>query len=408
MKPKGKSGSDRIDSHKESKTGKSMQRAPSQQVVSSRNPLGEPTQQSHAEGNPPKSTGTKISSIERVTTPGMMAGPKAVRSGATNIVQKAVLLANSSLDSLREIREMDEKKREKLLREIALLKQELREKNLRIEKLESAYTGGKDNFQRILDDKNEQIHNLTAEVTALRDLSESKVKKGEMQRLRAELMQLRKTHRYSQNLKAKQFKSKIHELQMQLDNVRRALMSTNTHTALMKKEVTMQIYQVKKKLKLKFLRMTSLLEALRRENYNLRQELIAAKATPLKEFHRRHEDSKKKDAPESKFGMEKVKPRSEKLIDLEKKLGEKKFQNEQWAAELDKMKERFDELVKDKDIAENKWADIKEELTKRLEEERKTMDDKNELLTQTVEELSKIFLNSNRINERDHSSRVRS
>eukprot|EP00826_Nyctotherus_ovalis_P028620 TRINITY_DN22592_c0_g2_i1.p1 TRINITY_DN22592_c0_g2~~TRINITY_DN22592_c0_g2_i1.p1 ORF type:complete len:225 (-),score=69.45 TRINITY_DN22592_c0_g2_i1:6-680(-) len=182
MKPKGKSGNDFVDVHKESKTGKGMQRAPSQQMVSTRSPLPE---SAHAEANPARPSTSKVSSIERVATPGMVTGPKATRSGATSIVEKAVLLANSSLDSLREIREMDEKKRDKLLREIALLKQELREKNLKIEKLESASTGGKDNFQRILDDKNDQIHSLTAEVSALRELAESKAKKGEMQRLRA-------------------------------------------------------------------------------------------------------------------------------------------------------------------------------------------------------------------------------
>lgn len=386
MKPKGKSGNDLVDVHKESKTGKGMQRAPSQQMVSTRSPLPE---SAHAEANPARPSTSKVSSIERVATPGMVAGPKGARSGATSIVEKAVLLANSSLDSLREIREMDEKKRDKLLREIALLKQELREKNLKIEKLESAFTGGKDNFQRILDDKNEQIHSLTAEVSALRELAESKAKKGEMQRLRAELMQMRKAHRFSQILKAKAFKSKIHELQMQLDNVRRGQMSISTHTALMKKEVTMHLYQLKKKLKLKFLRLTSLIEALRRENFNLRQELIAAKATPLRELHKRHEEQKRRDAPHSRPGAEKPRPKSEKLADLEKKLGEKRFQNEQWGVELDLLKEKFDELVKDKDVAENKWADIKEALTRRMEEERKTMEDKNALLAQEVEELSK-------------------
>jgi len=320
----------------------------------------------------------------------MMAGPKGVKSGATSIVEQAVKLANSSIDSLKEIREMDEKKRDKLLREIALLKQELREKNLKIEKLESAFTGGKDNFQKILDDKNDQIHNLTTEVLALRELAESKAKKGEMQRLRAELMQLRKAHKFHQNLKAKAFKSKIHGLQIQLDNVKHSLMSISTYNALMKKEMNMQMYQLKKKLKSKFLRLTYLIDALKKENYNLRQELVAVKATRLRDFHKRDEEYKKGHTHGTRLGMEKVKPKSDKLIDLEKKLGEKKFQNEQWTAELDKMKTRFDELVKDKDTAESKWAEIKKELTKKMEEERKNMDDKNELLTQAIEELSKI------------------
>eukprot|EP00826_Nyctotherus_ovalis_P040913 TRINITY_DN4069_c0_g1_i2.p1 TRINITY_DN4069_c0_g1~~TRINITY_DN4069_c0_g1_i2.p1 ORF type:complete len:175 (+),score=61.46 TRINITY_DN4069_c0_g1_i2:173-697(+) len=156
-----------------------MRKTPSQLVIKPSNPFGESGGLEVPPRNIPRAPSSgKSTLIERVALPGMLAGAKSVQSEAKDILVKAAVLANNSLDSLREIKEMDEKKRDKLLKEIAQLRQELREKNLRIERLESAYTGGQDNFQRILDDKNAQIQDLTAEVFMLRDLAENKPKKG--------------------------------------------------------------------------------------------------------------------------------------------------------------------------------------------------------------------------------------
>eukprot|EP00826_Nyctotherus_ovalis_P023258 TRINITY_DN1788_c0_g2_i2.p2 TRINITY_DN1788_c0_g2~~TRINITY_DN1788_c0_g2_i2.p2 ORF type:complete len:212 (+),score=61.42 TRINITY_DN1788_c0_g2_i2:86-721(+) len=119
-----------------------------------------------------------------------------------DILEKAMLLANSSLSNLRDIKELDERKRDKYTREIAQLKQELKEKNLIIEKLESAYNGGKDNFQKILDDKTAQIQDLTEEINMMKALAD-KPKAGEVQRLRVELMKLKKLYMTESNRKAK-------------------------------------------------------------------------------------------------------------------------------------------------------------------------------------------------------------
>lgn len=366
-----------------------MRKTPSQRVIVSSQPFGESTVLEIPPANPPRAPSSgKGPSIERVATPGMLAGTKSVQTEAKNLLEQAAALANNSLDSLREIKEMDEKKRDKLLKEIMLLKQELREKNLRIERLESAYTGGQDNFQRILDDKNALIQDLTAEVFALRDLAENKPKKGELQRLRAELLRAKKAYRDSVNLNAKAYKGRVHSLQTQLEMLKRNYMGVSIHTSILKREIAAQMNQLKLKLKRKFLRLSSLIATLKAENANLRKDQIYIKAYegPLKQFRKRFEGTRE-DMPESSAEAERAKPKSGKLSELEKKLGQKKFQNEQRAQELDKWKDNFDELIKPKE--EVQWDDTKDITVTKIKEERKTMNDKIALLNQTIEELSK-------------------
>jgi len=329
--------------------------------------------------------------IERVATPGVLAGTKSVQAEAKNILEKAAIIANNSLDSLREMKEMDEKKRDKLLKEIAQLKQELREKNSRIERLESAYTGGQDNFQRILDDKNAQIQDLTAEVFMLRDLAENKPKKGELQRLRAELLRAKKAHRDNVNLNAKAYKGRVHSLQSQLEVLKRNYMRVSISTSILKREITAQMNQLKLKLKRKFLRLSSLVETLRAENSNLRKDQIFIKAYegPLKQFRKKYEEIKETvpETMEPGTGIEKSKYKIGRVSELEKKLDQKKHQNEQWAQELDKWKDNFDDLIKLKE--ESQWDDTRDNMVAKIREERKIINDKIALLNQTIEELSK-------------------
>ena len=223
-------------------------------------------------------------------------------------------------------------------------------------------------------------------------------------------MRQKKLDKDSINIKTKSYKSRIRTLHIQLDAIKRGFISIAGNTDLMKREVSGKIKQLKEKLRRKFIKSNSLLNTLRRENGDLRKEIISFKAYsgPIQDIYKKYEEFKESEASdilEPKIVSVKIQSKSEKLLELEKKFDEKKSQNIQWAQELDKWKVNFDELLKDKDTAERKWGDIKENMVSKIKEERKVMNDKIALLNQTIEELGNCFIKY-RTNERGNNTRV--
>lgn len=324
--------------------------------------------------------------------------PVAAFTGAQDsgdILEKAMLLANSSLSNLRDIKELDERKRDKYTREIAQLKQELKEKNLIIEKLESAYNGGKDNFQKILDDKTTQIQELTEEINMMKALAD-KPKAGEVQRLRVELMKLKKLYMTESNRKAKLYKAKLRLMLIQLEALRRNYNSIVINMSLLKQEFELQWTKLRDKVKRKLLKYKPLIADLRTQNASLRKELISSKAYagPLQRLQAKYDEIRKKlrlspKEVRAENYKEKLAEATAKVSQLEKELDERSYMEIQWGQEVDKWKEGFAELVNDKEKAEEKWNEIKEDIGEKLKEDRKRTDDKIITLNQTVEELSK-------------------
>jgi chromosome segregation ATPase len=316
----------------------------------------------------------------------------------SDMLEKAMLLANSSLSNLRDIKELDERNRDKLTRKIVQLEQELKEKKLIIEKLESVYNGGKDNFQKILDDKTVQIQELTEEINMMKAVAD-KPKVGEVQRLRVELMKLKKLCATESNRKTKLYKAKLRLMLMQLEALRRNYNSIVINMSMLKHEFETQWTKLRDKVKRKLHKYKPLIAELRKENGNLRKELISSKAYSgsLQRLQAKYNEIRKrlklntKDVKAEKY-KEKLAEATAKVSQLEKELDEKSYMEIQWGQEIEKWKQGFSELVNDKQKAEEKWKEIKEDITDKLQEDRKRTDEKILTLNQTVEELSKSFV----------------
>jgi len=315
----------------------------------------------------------------------------------SNILERAMLLANSSLSGLRDIKELDERNRDKLTKRITQLEQELKEKKLIIEKLETVYNGGKDNFQKILDDKTTQIQELTEEINMMKAMAD-KPKVGEVQRLRVELMKLKKLYATESNQKAKLYKTKLRLMLMQLEALKRSYNSIVINMSTLKHEFKIQWSKLRDKVKKRLHRYEPLIAELKKENANLRKKLISSKAysDPLQKLQTKYDEIRKrlklnpKDVKGEEY-KEKLAEAKERVSQLEKELDEKSYMEIQWEQEVERWKEAFSEIVSNRQKAEEKWKEIKENIGEKLKEDRKKTDDKIITLNQTVEELSKHF-----------------
>lgn len=276
----------------------------------------------------------KVAAVEPVDSPnfvGIVPGPQATRADAKNILEKAMLLANSSLDSLKEIKERDEKKQNAQLREIMELREELEEKNLLIQQLQADCGDGKVSFQKILDEKNAKIRELASEVKALR-LLESREFESALceQQLGCDARRL--------------FRSKLKALLVQVDEVKRMHSSVEVHVSVLQKTTDVHLNQLNEKIKRKLLKSEPLIAIIEKENSELRKELAQLKI---------HLGSKNSKAQRVNEGMLGAEPVSEKLLMLEASLKEKSRQLEEelikgghlTSAKVDRLKEEKVDLL---------------------------------------------------------------
>jgi len=315
---------------------------------STRNLQSHIVQRSKATSNRTSPAYPIVSSVETVAPPdfvGNIASSKVMTASAKNILEKAMLLANSSLDSLKEIKISKEKAQNEQLREIIELREELEKKNLLIQQLEAGYADGKLNFQKILDDKNSHIRELTGEIKSLRQLVENSDLRGQ---------RLDKQGMYDIRALKKKFNTRLKASKMKLEEIKRTINSTEINVSTLQQATKRQFKHLNEQIKRRSLNSESLISILRKENTDLRKELVQVKA------YLAVKDNK----------VPKTELMNERLKKIESALKEREVKSKQLEQELSKGKTLTDEK------------------SNKFNEERKVNKEQIDLLHKMINELS--------------------
>ena len=220
--------------------------------------------------------------------------------------------------------------------------------------------------------------------------------------IHVELMKLKKLYRDETNRKAKFYKAKIRLLLMQLEALKRNYNSIVINMALLKKEFETQWMKLRDKAKRRIFKYKPLVNNLRKENAKLRRDLISSKAYagPLQKLQEKYEGIRKKlnlDGKHAKVDKEASKEKLEdataKVSQFEKELEEKGYLESLWIEKVNKWKDDFAELIQDKAKAEQKWNNVKNDITGGFNEDQKKNEEKIVMLNQTIEELGNLIIN---------------
>ena len=298
------------------------------------------------------------------------------------ILESASGLTTSSLDNLREIRDMDEKNRERFAEENAKLMKELQE----AKETSTKHEHEKSTLQQIIEDKNGRISTLEEKLGTMRERQENeeaerKLRKEQIASCKEKIPAMSTAfNSLKEGIKpiTEGYADFINQLTTQMLQLKEKIQKVSADEAKAQEEIK-ELKEDREKLAKKIDDYDQVHE---KDLETLKTECEAIHAELKAERIKVTEAVKAKDEYKSLFEEENVKS-----AELKKKLEDKTYEGAQWKHEVDKWRENFIQLKQDKEKVEQKLAAEKEEIIGKQMKEQEEYAKKVSELNHTIQQL---------------------